>query len=212
MKTKIFKCQLNRVDKSIIKETAQVIVGGGITIFPTDTVYGIGVNAFCADAVRNVYHLKKRNQRKPLILLVSDYRQAVPFIENIPPVMDKLMKKFWPGPLTLVLKASHIGMLVTGGHKTIGIRVPDNKIVFSLIKECEIPLATTSANISNEDSPIDACSLIKTFSDKVDIIIDAGKTVHRKESTVLDLSHFPFHVVREGVIKKSELLKVAGLD
>ena len=143
----------NEIKYDKLKEIAENINNGGIVIFPTETVYGIGVNPFNIRAVEKVYEIKKRPKEKPISLLISDLSMLYEISDNISNEELKVIKKFFPGPLTIILKKSKkIPDLVTAGKDTIGVRMPQNEIALKLIKEVGVPLATPSANISGKPS------------------------------------------------------------
>jgi L-threonylcarbamoyladenylate synthase len=210
-KTKILKLDPKKPILSKIREAAEVIKNGGLVVFPTDTVYGLGTNALLPKAVKNIYRLKKRPANKPIILLVASTKEAGKLAGEISPAAKKLMARFWPGPLTIIFKPSSLGSLVTGGLKTISLRIPDNKIALGLIKEAGVPLATTSANISGEKSIASALAAGSDIKNKVDIIIDGGKSRLGIESTIVDSTVFPPLLIREGYIKKNQIMKVLGI-
>ena len=143
----------NGIKYDKLKEVAKNIKNGGIVIFPTETVYGIGVNPFNIKAVEKVYEIKKRPKEKPISLLISDLSMLYEISDNISNEELKVIKKFFPGPLTIILKKSKkIPDLVTAGKDTIGVRMPQNEIALKLINEVGVPLATPSANISGKPS------------------------------------------------------------
>ena len=176
-------------------------------IFPTETVYGIGTSAFSPTGIRRIYELKGRHGRKPLALLVHSIEAARPLVEEIPVEALRLAERFWPGPLTLVLKASALGRLVTGGLATIGIRIPNHPTALALLMRTKIPLATTSVNRSGQKPAISGIQASKLFGEKVDYLIDGGLCRGKTASSVIDLSHYPFTVIRDGAIPKKILEK-----
>ncbi len=176
-------------------------------IFPTETVYGIGTSVFSLSGIRRIYDLKGRHGRKPLALLVHSLAAATPLVEIIPPEAKRLAEKFWPGPLTLILKASSLGRLVTGGLATIGVRIPNHPVALSILKATGIPLATSSVNRSGQKPAVSGKDAAKLFGGKVDFLIDGGTCRVKTASSVIDLSHYPFTVIREGAIPKKMLEK-----
>jgi L-threonylcarbamoyladenylate synthase len=178
---------------------------GAVAIFPTETVYGIGTSVFSPSGIKRIYHLKGRHGRKPLALLVHSLEAATPLVEFIPREAERLAQRFWPGPLTLVFKASPLGRLVTGGLATIGVRIPDHPVALAILKEVRIPLATTSVNRSGQKPAISGTAAAALFGQKVDWMIDGGTCRLQSASSVVDLSHYPFTVIREGAIPKKEL-------
>jgi len=204
-RTTIFKVNPLHPEKEKIKQAAEVIKKGGLVVFPTDTVYGLGANAFLPEARKKIYWIKERSFDKPLIFLLDEIKKIYPLISELPKNAKKLIKKYWPGPLSIIFKSSPLGTILTGGSRTIGLRIPDNQIALSLISASGVPLATTSANLSGEKSPVTAKEAIKNLKNKVEVILACGETKYKVESTIIDLSVVPFLVIREGYIKKTEL-------
>ncbi|MFA5779874.1 MAG: L-threonylcarbamoyladenylate synthase [Elusimicrobiota bacterium] len=202
--------KLKNLDKKAIKEIAQDLKNGKIAIYPTDTIYGIGTNAFCLSGVKKIYKLKGRTDKKPLPVLVDDIIKIKKIVKKIPTGAAKLVKRFWPGPLTLVFETNELGTMLTGGRKNIAVRIPDNKVLLSIIKEMTYPLIGTSANVSGKKNCRCVSDLEKKILKNVDMIIDGGTILQTglvKPSTVLDVSKFPYIVLREGCISKKEIEK-----
>lgn len=208
LKTKIYKLNSPKPEKEKILFAAGIIKKGGLVVFPTDTIYGLGANAFLPETRKKIYRVKGRKFNKPLIFLIDEIKKIHPLISELPKEAEKLIKKYWPGPLSIIFKASPLGTILTGGSKTIGLRIPDNKIALSLITACGVPLATTSANISGKKSPVTGKETIKNLKNKVELILDSGETKYKLESTIINVSVTPFQLIREGYIKKSELSKL----
>src|SRR5205823_4342171 len=134
----------------VLSKIIATLKAGGVAIFPTETVYGIGASAFSHSGIRRIYRLKGRRWNKPLALLVPTLQAATPLVEQIPREAFRLAERFWPGPMTLILRASPLGKLVTGGLETIGVRVPDHPVPLALLKTLNVPLAATSVNRSGQ--------------------------------------------------------------
>lgn len=221
-----------RIRAAILSRLSADIAGGAVAIFPTETVYGIGASVFSRSGIQRIYHLKGRQGRKPLALLVPSLLLSTPLVESIPPEALRLAKRFWPGPLTLVLKASPLGRLVTGGLATIGIRIPDHPIALALLRKVGIPLAVTSVNRSGQKPAVSGAECQRFVAEAlarglksrsraaaedprdspgapptVDWLIDAGVCRVKAASSVIDLSHYPYTVIREGAITKKCLEK-----
>ena len=193
MKGKIIKIDPRNPEEDKISEAASVIRGGGLVIFPTDTVYGLGADARNKEAVGKVYQVKKRPQNKPLIIQVGDVGQIHSFVAAVPRQASVLIEKFWPGALTLVFKRKD-------SSQTVALRMPDNRIALSLMKRAEAPLTSPSANLSGKPSPSRIEEIDEELVRKVDLVIDGGKTKIGVASTILDLTTFPPKVLREGAI------------
>ena len=185
---------------------------GNIGIFPTDTVYGIGCDALNVNALKKLYEVKKRNYNKPINILISDINMIYKFTKNINNIHKKLIENFWPGSLTIVFdKSEIIPNILTSNLNTVGIRMPDNKICLNLINAFGSPLATSSANIS-EEYPSTSISndLINTFNNKVSFIINSGPSKLCVPSTIVKVENNEIIILRKGSIAKSDIIKCFG--
>lgn len=206
MDTKVIYMDEDNLDYDALKEAACIINKGGLVAFPTETVYGLGANALDAEAVKKIFIAKGRPQDNPLIIHVADF-DLHRFAKNVPEDAVKLMKKFWPGPLTLIFEKSDIIPYTTSaGLDTVGIRMPSNVVAREFIKACGVPIAAPSANISGRPSPTDTERCIEDLSGKIDYIIGAGRCDVGLESTIVDCSSRPFCILRPGGITP-EMLK-----
>jgi L-threonylcarbamoyladenylate synthase len=195
----IVKIDPNNPQKEKIKYAAAILKKGGVIAFPTDTVYGLGANALNKKAVLRIYQIKKRDKNKPLIILLGRKKDAEKYAYLT--VKDKrLIAKFWPGPLTLVLKAKKSIPKHLTKNGTIGLRMPKNRIFISLARACEFPLATTSANLSGEASTTSAQEVKEKVGGKIDLMIDGGTTKTNTASTILDASTKTPKIIRLGKI------------
>jgi len=194
-----------KIPAAVLSHLSADLQAGGVAIFPTETVYGIGTSVFSLAGIQRIYELKGRSWRKPLALLVHSLEAARPLVETIPPEAQRLAEQFWPGPLTLVFKASPLGKLVTGGLATIGVRIPDHPLALALLRKVGVPLATTSVNRSGHSPAISGAAAARLFGSRVEWVIDMGVCRMKTASSVVDLSSYPFTVVREGMISKKTL-------
>ena len=185
----------------------EVIKKGGIVVFPTETVYGIGTNGLDANAVKKLYDIKKRPLDKPISLLVSDLDMINKIAKDITKKEYELMKKFFPGPLTIILKKKDIiPDIVTANTDTIGIRMPSNEITRKLIQCAGVPIAAPSANISGEPSNTNLDDLINIFKENVDYYIDGGECKIGTASTIVKVIDEVPHILRNGSIREEEIL------
>jgi len=192
----------------MIRDIARVLAGNGVIVYPTDTFYGLGAKCFSQKALHRIFEIKKRPGFKGLPVLVSDLEMAKGMTAGLPPVFYALASRFWPGPLTIVLKAaSHLPAELVGPGRTIGIRLPAVPWLQVLIRETGFALVTTSANISGEGEIVSAQEVIRVFKGKVDLIVDGGQTPGSKPSTVIDLTGEKPILIREGVLGRKELEK-----
>ncbi|MBN1384464.1 MAG: threonylcarbamoyl-AMP synthase [Elusimicrobia bacterium] len=203
--------KVKKINKKVIKEIANELKNGKIAVFPTDTIYGLGTNAFYYQSVKRIYEIKGRDYKKPLPVLFDNILSIKKIIKKFPTGAQKLAKKFWPGPLTLVFETNELGMILTGGRKLVAARIPDNKVLLSIIKEMKSPLIGTSANISGKKDCRCVSSLEKKLLKNIDILIDGGITKTGKVSTVLDVTKFPYVILREGSLPRTILGKFMKL-
>ena len=211
MKTRIININPNNPEISKIKICSKILKRGGLVAFPTETVYGLGANGLDKKAIKKIFLAKNRPQDNPLILHVSDINQVNSLVKEIPDKAKKLMKTFWPGPLTIIFKKSKVvPRNVTCGLDSVAIRMPKNKIALELIKNTDYPIAAPSANLSGKPSPTSAIHVINDLKEKIDVIIDGGDVEIGIESTVLDLTRKVPHILRPGKITKEQLEQVIG--
>lgn len=207
LNTKVAIIDEHNIDEASIKEAGEVIKKGGLVAFPTETVYGLGADALNSSAVEKIFKAKGRPQDNPLIVHVCDFESVVPLVKEIPLVAQKLMRKFWPGPMTIILmKADVIPDVTSAGLKSVGIRMPSNIIARKLIGYAKVPIAAPSANLSGKPSPTDVERCIEDLKGKVDYILGGEKCSVGVESTVIDCTQYPPCVLRPGGITL-EMLK-----
>ena len=184
-----------------IEDAAQIIRAGGLVAVPTETVYGLAGNGLNEKAVSEIYEVKGRPTVKPLSLMVPDESAMELYCEDVPPQAHALAKRFWPGPLTIVLKAKpEIPSIVLAGGETVGLRCPDHPLTLSLLKSCGLPLAAPSANPSGEPSPKTAEQVLGYFDGRIDAVIDGGPCGLGRESTLIDMSRTPYKILREAAL------------
>lgn len=177
-------------------------------VYPTETFYGIGADGFSEEAVARVFRIKKRPSGRALPVIVADMEMAKSIVRSIPPLFEELTSLFWPGPLTLILKAaSHLPERLLGPGRTIGLRLPALSWLRSLVRQVGSPVIATSANISGGRETSSPEKVIPLFRGHVDLIVDGGKTPGRLPSTVVDLSSGKARLVREGALPSRRLKK-----
>lgn len=210
MKTELIKVtQKNK--KEIISKAADLIKKGEVVAFPTETVYGLGANAFNDKAIQKIFIAKGRPSDNPLIVHISDLKQLNELVEVVPKKAKLLMKKYWPGPLTIVMKKSLLVPLsVTAGLNTVAVRMPSNKIALELIKKSGFPLAAPSANSSTKPSPTMAKHVMDDLNGKIPLILDGGTCDIGVESTVIGLVGEKPILFRPGKVTLEDLKKVLG--
>ena len=204
------KTRLLRVDPrdpplAVLKEAAGILLKGGLVAFPIETFYGLGANALDSKAFGRVYAIKGRPEGKPLLLLVDSVRMVETLVEEIPPTALTLMTRYWPGPLTLVLKAIQgLPPHLTAGTGTIGVRLPGHPVAFGLVRAAGVPVTAPSANPSGAEPPTTAAQVHRAFDGKIPLILDSGATKGGLPSTILDVTVTPPRVLRRGALDLPE--------
>jgi len=192
-----------------IEEAAMSIKEGGIVLFPTETVYGIGANALNQNAVSKIFEAKGRASDNPLIVHISDIDMLDDLVKEVGQIEQKLMDNFWPGPLTIIFyRKECIPNVVTAGLNTVGIRMPSNEIARKLIKFSGLPIAAPSANISGKPSGTKIEDIIDELDEKVDYILDSGMVDIGVESTVVRVIDKKVHILRPGKITIEDIQKL----
>ncbi len=187
-----------------IKVAADALLSGKIVAFPTETVYGLGVCADNSAAIDNLYSVKQRSRDKKLSVMIAKPEEVAKYVKHIPLIAEKLISTFWPGPLTIILDLDD--------KSTVGLRNPDNCVIRDLINAVEIPIASTSANISGGVPAIDAQQVVINFSDKIDIVLDGGPAEAGNPSTIVKICDDTFEIIRHGVIGKERLNRCLNED
>ncbi len=194
-----------------VRRAAERLRAGEVVALPTETVYGLAANALDEKAVAKIFQIKGRPAQNPIIVHVASNEMARDCVKIFPALAEKFSKAFWPGPLTLVLpRAEKIPDNVTAGGATVGIRWPSHPFMQAVIRECGFPLAAPSANLSNQISPTNAEHVGAQLGEKISLIVDGGQSQVGIESTVLDLSVSPPHILRPGMIHAESLAAVGG--
>lgn len=197
--------------ESQVREGVAVLRRGGIVAFPTDTVYGLGVCPYLHQAVERVYMVKERPLGMALPLLLSSTLQISEVAESVLPIARLLAEKFMPGPLTLVLyKSRVVPGIVTAGGITVAVRVPAHPVPVALALGLGAPISGTSANLSGKPSALTADEVRSQFGDKIDLVIDGGRCLGGRESTIVDVTGEIPVVLRKGAIDFGELKKVCA--
>ena len=192
-----------------ITQAAQVILEGGVIIYPTETIYGIGANALEPKIVEKVFAIKERKKSNPILVLVPNRESLEELAIGVPEQAEVLMRNFWPGPLTIVFQASPIvSPILTAGTGKIGIRLSSDNFCRELLSICGIPITSTSANLSGEPNPDSIGIISKLVLDSVDLIVDAGKLTSQTPSTVVDVTKGKVELLREGAISFQRIQEV----
>jgi L-threonylcarbamoyladenylate synthase len=204
--TQIIEIKPGPVDMEKMGKIADILRKDGVMAYPTDTFYGLGADAYSETAVRKVYHLKKRERGKPLSVVISGIDMAEKMAIFLPSAFSDLSRKFWPGPLTLVVKAKPLfPPQILGPGGSLALRLPDVPWLLELVRQMDVPITATSANISGEKEIDSREEVIETFSGKVELIVDGGKTPGGLASTIVDLTSENPRVLREGAVPLEQL-------
>ena len=191
----------------IMKEIIDVINNDGIVIMPTDTIYGIVAKATNEDVIKRVYSLKKRDDRKPMLILVSDNEMLKDYVSSINELEQTLIDNLWPGPLTIIFDKKNISDLLTGRLPTVGVRIPNNKEMLDIISSVGVPLLSTSVNLSGEKSATCVSNINKTMLDNVDFVYDNGEC-NDVPSTIIRVVNGEVKILREGIISEEKIESV----
>jgi L-threonylcarbamoyladenylate synthase len=197
-----------------LDRAAAILRAGGLVAVPTETVYGLCGNGLDASAVERIYEVKGRPDMKPLPLMVPGADVIGAYCEHVPKSAGALVSRFWPGPLSLVLPSKPIVPdIVRAGGSTVALRCPDHPLTLSLLRTCGLPLAGPSANPSGAPSPRSAQEVLTYFDGKIDAVLDGGECAIGRESTIVDLSRTPYHILRRGAVPEEEIVSalVRGL-
>jgi L-threonylcarbamoyladenylate synthase len=194
-----------------LEQGAQILRSGGLVAFPTETVYGLGANALDADAVARIFVAKRRPSWDPIIVHIADEKMLEGIVREIPDTARKLMKAFWPGPLTLLLpRTDAVPDVVTAGRSLVGVRMPSHPVALELIRRAGVPVAAPSANLFSYISPTTAAHVLADLDGRIDAVLDAGSTAHGVESTVLDPCLSPMAIYRSGAVTSAQIRFAAG--
>ena len=201
MKTEI----LPAASQNAITSALQVLLSGGLVAFPTDTVYGVGAIAFDERAVESIYAAKARPVEKAIPVLIGDTGDLSRVAEEIPEAAARLIARYWPGPLTVLVPKKPALPSVISATSTVGVRVPDHEVARALLRTAG-PMAVTSANLSGQPSPVTAREVFEQLNGRIALILDGGKTPGGVPSTLVDCTGAEIQILREGPISKEELL------
>ena len=193
----------------MINRAAELIKQGKIVVFPTETVYGIGTNGLDENAVKKLYKVKQRPLNKPISLLVSNMQMIDLIAKDITDIEYRIMKKFFPGPLTIILKKKNIVPdIVTSGQDTVGVRMPSGKIARQLVEIAGVPIAAPSANITGEPSGTNLQDIKKHFEGKADCFIDGGNSELGLASTIVQVVDGEPQILRQGSITLEQIKEI----
>ena len=207
--TEVLRIDSANPDRKVIARAAACLRAGGLVAFPTETVYGLGAHALDREAILRVFAAKERPANDPLIVHVGLVDDIFPLVAEVPRAARELAVRFWPGPLTMVLrKSERIPDEVTAGLKTVALRLPSHPVAHALLLSAGLPVAAPSANRFSRPSPTHPAHVLADLDGRIDMILDAGPTTVGLESTVVDLAHDPPMILRPGAIDLAMLRTV----
>ena len=208
---KVVKINHANPQPDLISEAALIIKNGGVISFPTRYLYGLGADAFNADAVDRIFKIKQRPYNKPLLVLVDKQKNLTRLVRNVPSAATHIMERFWPGEVSIVFEAKDsLPENLTGGTDRIGVRMPEHPVALALTNSVKGPITATSANITGQGGCSRVQDLDPLIADKLDLILDAGPLKGGIGSTVIDVTVDPPKILREGAVSSKVIL--AALD
>jgi L-threonylcarbamoyladenylate synthase len=193
-----------------LNRAVEVLKGGGVVAFPTETYYGLAVDPLNPLALNHLFSLKQRDISKPILTLADDRESLSSLVQDVPIIYERLMEEFWPGPLTLIFQARvNLPSLLTAGTSTIGVRQSSHPFARQLLRAFGRPITATSANISGRAAAVDAYEVKAQFGSKIDIVFDGGRTPGIGGSTIVGLDGDSLKFIRKGVISFKDILEVS---
>lgn len=199
-------------DDDGIRIAVEALQHGGLIIYPTETVYGLGVDCENEHAVKNLYRVKKRKEAKPISLIAADIEMVLDYVDKVSDFGRRLMDRFWPGPLTIVFEAeTNVNPLIRGGTSAIGIRVPDNVLCCTLVQQLGRPITSTSANLSGEKECRRIEQIPGGLKSAAEVILDGGKTRGIAPSTVISVTADIPEILREGAVSRNLIENFLGI-
>jgi tRNA threonylcarbamoyl adenosine modification protein (Sua5/YciO/YrdC/YwlC family) len=208
VRAEILKISNDKPEASLIRYAADQIRAGEVLGMPTDTFYGLAADPFNLRAVDRVYEIKSRSRHKPLSLLIESVEQAEEMARPLPEEFEALARKFWPGPLTIIVKASsRLPLKVTANTGNVALRIPNSRIPLAVVQAAQIPITATSANLSGEAECTTALAVRDQLKDRISIIVDGGTSPREVPSTIVDLTDEDarWRILREGAISSQEI-------
>lgn len=202
MKTEIIQINPQEPEKEKVEQAANLIREGKLVVIPTETVYGIAANMLNEKTIQRLYAVKQRPKDKPFSLHIAAKEEVEKYAIDIAPFAWRLIERFWPGPITLLLKSKD--------NNKVGIRMPNHKVALAIIKKVGLPLVCPSANISGNSAPCICQEVLRDLNGRVDLVVDSGRTKLGEESTVVDVTKLPIEILREGALPQDEIEKVAN--
>lgn len=208
----ILKVSAGHTAEDIITSAAAIISRGGVVAYPTETIYGLGVDATNDGAIRRIFEIKGRNFNNPISVIIGNLQDVYPLVRNITDAARKLMDAFWPGPLTIVFEATDgVSPLLTANTGKIGIRLSGHEAARKIAEATGKPLTATSANLTGEPECMTADQVLSQIGNQIDAVVDLGETSSQLASTIIDASGESARILRQGVISPATIRKYIHL-
>lgn len=209
----ILKVGAGLSEEDVIQSAAAIVSRGGVIAYPTETIYGLGADATNEQAIRRIFEIKDRNFNNPISLIIGHSQDVYPLVREVTAAAHKLMGAFWPGPLTIIFEAAGIvSPLLTAGTGRIGIRLAGHDAARKIAGKAGKPLTATSANLSGSPECTTADQIIAQLGDRLDTIVDLGKTIGFTGSTIIDATTEQPVILRSGGISREEIIKKPGIQ
>ncbi len=204
--TSLIKVDSSTEFQAAINRAADSLLSGGLVAYPTESFYGLAVDATNEEAIERLFLVKKRRPGRPVLILIPSIESLAQYAARIPSIANQVIEAFWPGGLTLVFEAgTMVSPLLTGGTGKIGIRLSSHPVATALTRAIGVPISGTSANISGEPPCRNAQEVLSCLGEMVNLILDGGETTGKIGSTVLDVTVHPPRILREGMVAKEQL-------
>lgn len=204
----ILKVNADHSEEDVITSAAAIISRGGVIAYPTETIYGLGVDTANEQAIRRIFEIKGRNFNNPISVIIGNAEDIYPLVRQVTAAAQKLMDAFWPGPLTIVFESADcVSPLLTANTGKIGIRLSGHDGARRIAQKTGKPITATSANLSGAPECVCASAVATQLGDKIDAIIDLGNTPGTTGSTIIDVTCTPFAILREGAINRKAIKK-----
>jgi len=199
--------------KAQVETGAEILKSGGIIAYPTDTVYGLGACYDCIPAIERIYAIKQRMPSSALPLIVANVKQLQTIVSEVPAVARKLIDRFWPGALTIILlRSNNVPDIVTGGRNTVAVRLPACSVAVLLAERAGKPICATSANVSGQTSALSADEVQQTLGNRLDFIVDGGRVKGGRESTIIDLTCPVPSILRPGPVGREDIRQICNIE
>jgi len=200
---------LKKPDAKTLAKAGELVRAGQVVVYPTETLYGLGADATNAVAIKKIFLMKGRPESSPISVIVADMEMLKELVEEVNPISERLIKAFWPGPLTIIFKArKSLPAELTAGAGSIGVRIPDSSIAIGLVRAARRPVTATSANLSGKEPPSSMSGMLSQLAEEPAMVIDVGELPSSAPSTVVDPRGKTVKILRQGAIGEKAIMEV----